>query len=158
MKSFTQPSATLPIWDDDSALTHKELKKYQPLLYKIGVNFGFNDSETNRLIQQVYADADRNNVEQELRHTMRICLSKLMVYKCIFIVSKKFFSQDTRASYIGASFKYYSESGMPLSYKAAYILNHNIGFTEAEVSELLNTSPIKVKERLHKARSFVNNF
>ncbi len=46
---------------------------------------------------------------------------------------------------------------MPLSYQAAFILNNKIGFTEAEISELLNISPIKVKERLNKASLFIKS-
>ena len=166
MKSLINAGVAQPMWDNDLTLTSTKVKYYEPLLYKIAINFGFGVNETSDIVQQVYAEANRINVEQEHPRAIRICLSKLMIYKCIFIISNKFFSQNTWGGNCGTSFKYYSEckssliesSDMPLSYGATYILNHNIGFTEAEVSELLNITPIKVKERINKARSFINSF
>lgn len=150
--------------DNNFPLTETGIKKYEPLLSKIATSFGFNDDETCNLVQQVYTNANRNNIE--LKHYSRICicLAKIMVYKCIFIISSKLFSQNTGDYSNPRLLAYYSEyksssraSNMPLSYWAASILNNKIGFTEAEISELLNISPIKVKERLNKASLFIKS-
>lgn len=167
MKAVINSDVTQLREPNDLTLTGTTIKDYEPLLYKMGITFGFDDKETSDLIQQVYAEVNRNKVEEEHLYALRICLSKRMTYKCVFLISSKFFSQNAGRESIRTSFKYYSEykssciiesSNMPLSYRAAYILHHSIGFTEAEVSELLNITPAKAKDRIKKARSFINRF
>jgi hypothetical protein len=155
---------------DDLTLHRTTIKNSESLLYKIGIAFGLDYSETANLVKQVYAETTyaettKNKIEQEHPGAIRICLSKLMIYKCIFIISSKLFGQGTGDNDF-TSLKYYSDYNsssitrtpvMPLSYRAAYILHHDLGFTEAEVAKLLNITTVKVKERINKARYFINN-
>ena len=150
----------------DLTLHRATIKSFESLLYKIGIAFGLDYSETANLVKQVYADSAKNKIEQEHPGALRICLSKLMICKCIFIISSKLFRQATGVENNPTSLKYYSNykspgiiptPAMPLSYRAAYILHHTIGFTEAEISNLLNITAVKVKERINKARHFINS-
>ena len=152
---------------NDLTLNYTTIRNYELLLCKIGIAFGLDQNETGNLVQQVYAEATRDKIEQERHGTLRIFLSKLMIYKCIFLISSKLFDQATGGENISTSLKPYSgykssyihrTPGMPLTYCAAYILHHDICFTEAEVSKLLNITPVKVKERINKARNFINTF
>ena len=151
--------------DDDLTLHRTTIKNFESLLYKIGIAFGLDYSETANLVKQVYAETTKNKIEQEHPGAIRICLSKLMIYKCIFIISSKLFGQVTgNNDFISLKYYYdYNSSAitrtpvMPLSYRAAYILHHDIGFTEAEVAKLLNITTFKVKERINKARLILAN-
>ena len=149
---------------DDLTLHRTTIKNFESLLYKIGIAFGLDYSETANLVKQAYAETTKNKIEQEHPGAIRICLSKLMIYKCIFIISSKLFDQATGGENISTSLKPYSgykssyihrTPGMRLTYCAAYILHHDIGFTEAEVSTLLNITTVKVKEGINKARNWV---
>ena len=150
---------------DDLTLYRTIIKNFESLLYKIGIAFGLDYSETANLVKQVSAETTKNKIEQEHPGAIRICLSKLMIYKCIFIISSKLFGQVTGNNDF-TSLKYYYDYNssaitrtpvMPLSYRAAYILHHDIGFTKAEIAKLLNITTVKVKERINKARYFINS-
>ena len=149
---------------NDLTLNYTTIKNYEPLLCKTGVAFGLDQNETDNLVQQVYAEATRDKIEQECPGTLRIFLSKLMINKCIFLISSKLFDQAAGGENISTSLKLYSgyktsyihrTPAMPLTYCTAYILHHDIGFTEAEISKLLNITTVKVKERINKARNLI---
>ena len=121
---------------------------YDPLLNKIANSFGFYNKEASSLIQKVYADVKSNTTEQELG----MSLAKDIVYKCIFTISSRFFSQNTPGETT------FHLSNIPLGYRAVFILHNHIGFSETEISELLNIPRIRVRERLNKAILFNKHF
>lgn len=149
-----------------NSLINTGIKKYEPLLYKIGINFGFSDSETIALVEQV--DFHRNSFCTD-RYTfgLKIWLSKIMVRKCIFKISRILFSQNISFEVRPRVLAYHScnqESThsciqhMPLSLRTVYILKSVIGFDEIEIAEILNVSSFKIKDRFQEAKFFLNNF
>jgi DNA-directed RNA polymerase specialized sigma24 family protein len=136
----------------------------EPLLYKIARSFGLSNSESQDLIQQVYSYALKDYLTNENHHPLRIRLVKMVVHKCIFIISSRLFNQfDSCTGKNNAeSLSYYyaylsaqrSKSGdMPLSFRVVFILK-NMGFNENEIAAILNTTTIKVKERFGKALAY----
>ncbi|HEY9363494.1 MAG TPA: sigma factor [Chitinophagaceae bacterium] len=162
---FNFSPAALKGRKDNIELVEVKVKKYRQLLYEIARSFGFDEKESQELVQQSCLYASRH-IEEEANHfSFRIWLSKILVYKCIFKISSELFSQagtDTEENAfcsLGYS-RYKSSRGfnvqtMPLSLRAVFILN-NIGFNESEMAEILNTTLLKVKERLSKANAFLN--
>ena len=128
--------------------TETDKNFYEPLLNKIANSFGFYNKEASSLVQKVYADVKSNTVEQELR----MSLAKEIVYKCIFTISSRLFSQNTPGEIT------FQLSNMPLGSRAVFILHNHIGFSETEISELLNIPPLRVRERLNKAILFNKHF
>ena len=124
------------------------IKSYEPLLNKIAISLGFNSNEAKSLVQKVAANIKSTYAEHTSHSSLRICLAKEMVYQCIFIISTNLFKQN----FVGETS--FLSSNMPLTYRAAFILYDHIGFSEIEISEILNVTPKKVRERLNKAMSF----
>ncbi len=141
-------------------------KKYEPLLYKIGINFGFSDGETIALVEQV--ESHRNSFcTDSYTFGLKIWLSKIMVRQCIFKISGILFSQNTTFEIKPRVLGYHSSNqesthsciqNMPLSLRTVYILKSAIGFDEIEIAEILNVSSFKIKDRFQEAKFFLNNF
>lgn len=152
------------LYANDAGEIEVLLKKYTPLLYKIARSFGFSESESRSLVEQLRIYA-RTHPAADC-YLARIWLSKIMVHLCTFRISSVLFGRTGREEekskpesfgYAG----YYRTAGeqavqnIPLSYRAAYILSRCLGFTTNEISLILNTTPSKVMERYHKALAFL---
>ena len=138
------------------------IEKYEPLLYQTAISFGFNDNELNDLVQQVCSHGSRSYTHQRNFFSLRIWLTKLLVHKCIFKISSELFSQGNSSKTLGHYYGYgdshkLNQKHMPLSFRAVFILKNIVGFDENEIAEILNTTPLSVKQRLNKARAYVNN-
>lgn len=70
------------------------LEKYESVLYKIATNFDFEDNEVYDLMRQVRLHINSNCLKSR-SIGLKIWCSKIMVHKCIFIISQKLFSQHT---------------------------------------------------------------
>jgi hypothetical protein len=140
---------------------------YHNLLITIATNFGFNKKQSENFAQEIYANASRYHSSFKTRHlSLRVCLCKMMVSKCIFKIGQNLCSQDNNLlSTTLSGAKYFNSictcplklQEMKLSYRSVFILNNILGFTEGEIAELLNITSVKVKERISKANSFLNN-
>src|SRR5690242_2190678 len=87
---FTPPAAILETSNIGFTITRTETKEeFEPLLYKIAISFGFIDSETMDLVQQVCSCYNTYCADQPNGASLKICLSKLMVHKCIFKISSQ---------------------------------------------------------------------
>jgi hypothetical protein len=128
--------------------TEVNIKLYEPLLNKLAIHFGFGSNEAKILVQKVAADIKSKYAEHTSYNNLRIYFAKEMVHECIFIISTSLFNQNFKGQ---TSFL---SSNMPLTYHVVFILYDHMGFSEMEISEILNIPPIKVRERLNKAISF----
>ena len=140
------------------------INKYTPLLCKIAFNFEFNYGETNDLVKQVDSFVNsHSSVPGD--HSFKIWIAKLMVQKCVSKLSDPFFDKSDWRTSKKESSAYYSNytnrneyklHNMPLTIRSVFVLNNTTDFSETEIAELLNITPIKVKERLYKARLIIN--
>jgi DNA-directed RNA polymerase specialized sigma24 family protein len=141
------------------------LNEYEPLLFKIGVAFGFNGEQTNDLIKLVSLashQARMGNVS-----SFRIWLCKIMVHKCVISISAEIFNNHhyntaaTEHSFVTYTSGYERTHArelktMPLSFRTVYILNKKIEFNDTEIAEILNLTPLEVRIRLIRAHSLLN--
>jgi RNA polymerase sigma-70 factor (ECF subfamily) len=162
------PSVSLAVplpYNDDQKVAAEKIKKYEPLLHKIANSFGFSNSETSELVQKVCLQIYRTYTNQDIRFPLKVWLVKVLVHKCTFKISSELFSQHHKepAHIKLMCLNFHSASGglrlkeMPLSLRAVYIMTNMFQFNEIEVAEILNITPFKVKERLHKALAFLKN-
>lgn len=149
---------------NDTTSRNTLINKYTPLLYKIASNFEFNYGETNDLVKQVDSFVNSHSSVPD-EHLFKIWIAKLMVQKCVAKLSDPFFDKsDWRTAKIESSTYYssymnkneYKLQNMPLTIRSVFVLNNTTDFSETEIAELLNITPIKVKERLYKARLIIN--
>lgn len=137
------------------------MHEYQGLLIKVATAFGFTNLQSQYFLQEVYANADNfYNKHQVTEFSVRMYLSKLMVYKCIFKISEHFFSQNnnetsstilTGINTVFMDYSWLKLEQIPLSYWAVYLLKNLNEYSEKEIAELLNVTLIKVKDRINKA-------
>jgi hypothetical protein len=144
------PDSTLISFDSEITISGNKTQDYQPLLYNIAAGFGFMDSETMDLVQQVCSSINAYCADLQDDTSLKIRLSKQMVHKCIFKISSQLFSQNMNTEKIAVK-------DMPLSCRSVFILHDIIGFDECEIAEMLNTDLLQVKKRLNKALLFINN-
>ena len=140
------------------------INKYTPLLCRIAFNFEFNYWETNDLVKQVDSCVNSHSCVPN-DHLFKIWIAKLMVQKCVSKLSDPFFDKsDWRAAKRESSAYYsnymnrneYKLHNMPLTIRSVFVLYNTSEFSEMEIAELLNITPIKVKERLYKAKLIIN--
>jgi DNA-directed RNA polymerase specialized sigma24 family protein len=143
--------------------------EYEPLLFKIAFNFGFDLKQIKELIKLVSALANIHHNPLERFSSFKIRICRIMVHKCIFLISSELCNNINRNPEVKNerdSMKYASESknehrfrvqDIPLSFRSVFILSDKIGFSDTEIAEMLNLTPIEVKTRFKKARSFINH-
>lgn len=166
IQSLIAPITTPKLRRKEVEPAESKIKKYEPLLNKITISFGIKNSEAKGLVEEVCSYANRHFVDRENCLSLRIWLAKSLVHKCIFRISCKLFSQKKDVEREPRALGYYSyhkssrESGwqdMPLSFRVVFILQNIMGFKEKEIAEILNTTPIKIRERFSKAKAFIDN-
>ena len=149
---------------NDNSFRNSLVDKYTPLLCKIAFNFEFNHEETDELIGQVDSFVNSHSGVPD-HHLLKIWIAKVMVQRCVFKISVPLFSKNDWRTAKKENSSYYSDyrsrhnyklHDMPLTIRTAFVLSNSTDFSEAEIAELLNITPIKVKERLNKARLIIN--
>src|SRR5687767_11631663 len=155
INSSSNKSIYRQIDKNDNSFEGSLIDKYSSLLYKLGLNFGFNDEEINDLIRQVDCNVNKIRCLQE-HHSLRILIVKDMVYRCVFKISSELFNKidwKTETKQYGSYNSGYKSRHefmlhhMPLTFRTVFILSNLTNFSETEVAELLNITRIKVKER-----------
>jgi hypothetical protein len=160
-------TASLGAGNNEVILTALEVKRYELLLLKIAESFGFKETESKYMVQQVYSSAIACYTCWEHSLPLKVWLSKSMVRKCIFKISSELFESigiNSRDNNLGSLKTYFNYTNtneislqkMPLDLRAVYLLCHTIQFTDIEVAEILNTTVQNIKQRLHKALLFMS--
>jgi DNA-directed RNA polymerase specialized sigma24 family protein len=153
-------SLTSLTYINDLTVAEQKTRKYGPLLHKIALSFGFHNRESWELVQQVCLLAYQRDAKQEICFPLKVFLAKDLVHRCIFKISSQLFSQNNTDMAYFSNYRYTGElclQKMPLSLAVVYLLNSKFNFNEVEIAEILYTTPVQVKERLHKASAFVKN-
>lgn len=139
----------------------QEAMKYKALLYSIATNLGTSEKEATELAEYVCLIGKRGFAEQKKNFTMRIWLSKILVHHCIFKICSSMFSQHGHTANSFQTVNNYLRPlrvyKIPISFRTVYILFHSIGFAESEVGQILNITPIQVRERLAKATAIIKS-
>ena len=151
----------MPIINNDRAM--EALNGYRPLLYKIAFQFGLDAGEASKLVKKAYSSSGIYKTKPEGFASFRVLLSKALVRACIFkisvdLCSKTGMAPDPYAVKDRSAWEHDRRlEDMPLSCRAVHILYEAAGFTEKEIAEILNSTPLIVKERLVKARAFISH-
>jgi hypothetical protein len=134
------------------------IRKHQNLLLRILSAFDFDKTESGRILNELSLHAKTYNEHSETV-PFKLWISKVLVRKCVSRISQDLFSGLLNAHSTASVFESYSNSNrwkyMPLSFWVVHLLHDHVGFTETEIAEILNTSPVIVKERLNKALRFL---
>ncbi|MGN6164898.1 MAG: hypothetical protein ACTHOF_10195 [Flavisolibacter sp.] len=129
---------------------------YKPLLYKISVSLGLAQKESSELVAYVCQAECKNYAYQNKNFTPKVWLSKALVRHCVLKINSVMFSQKENSSQTSLIPFYMSK--IPFSFRLAYILLQSFEFTETEVAQILNLTPMQVRERLSKAMAIVKSY
>ena len=137
--------------------------RHQPVLLQVTSGFGFNETHSSKLLQEVKAMASTGTCQTE-DLSLRLWLVKKVVQKCVFLVSNDMFQSKSKnvdhdlalegRPYL-RSFMLHQTRQMTLPVWTTYLLVDIIGFNELEVASILNTHPFKIREQLSLARKLI---
>jgi len=135
--------------------------KNQHVLQQITSGFGFNESDSCQILQQV-----RSSIFPGIAGDIspRLWLAKQIVRQCVFLVSRDMFlAKPVSGSFahvfmfqpILESFNIHKTREMKLPAWTTYLLVDIIGFNDLEAAIILNVHPFKLREQLSIARGLV---
>lgn len=150
----------------ETALYEILIRRYNPLLYKIGRSYGFLHEDTQDLMQDTYITAYQHLHEFQRRSQWSTWLARIMINKCLYkIKTNQRMQVTTLADESSVSFdksivhqelgKVMEKAieGLPDTYRMVFLLREVQGLSVIETAEILNISPVNVKVRLNRAKT-----
>ncbi|SHE34336.1 hypothetical protein [Flavisolibacter ginsengisoli] len=135
--------------------------KNQHVLQQIASGFGFNESDSCQILQQVRSSIFPGNAGDI---SPRLWLAKQIVRRCVFLVSRDMFLAKPVAGNRPNTFmiqpilkalNIHKTREMNLPAWTTYLLVDIIGFNDLEAAIILNIHPFKLREQLSIARGLV---
>ena len=157
-------SGYLPVVDQKSSFAKTGIEIHKTLLCEIVSGMGFSPVESSKILEEVFVQSEKRFADYSGIIPFKLWLAKMLVRKCIFRISENFFNGQANVQVKSATFLSYStgksifdtgQKQMPLSFWVVHLLHNRIGFTEREIAQILNTTPVNVSERLKNVLSFI---
>ena len=157
----------------DTAIFEILIRRFNPVLYKIGKMYGFNHQDTEDLMQDTHVSAYTQLAGFESRATYKTWISRIMINKCIYRLKYGYFSKEVPSELMQepnsaiiqteknmnnrelSAILEKSLDNIPVIYRTVFVLREVEGFSVAETAELMGITPINVKVRLNRAKSFL---
>lgn len=177
---LSDPEIVERILSGEIALYEIIMRRYNPYLFKVGKSYGFNQPDTEDLIQDSYLNAYTNLAKFENRSTLKTWLVKIMLNNCYHKTRKFSFKNEipseisekdigipmfmqqttTGKTIMNNELKHILEEALlqlPESYRMVFTLRELNGMSTRETSETLNISEANVKVRLKRAKNMLRN-
>ncbi len=150
----------------ESALYEILIRRYNPLLYKIGRSYGFYHEDTQDLMQEAYITAYQHLNEFEGKSQWSTWLARIMINKCLYKlkINKRMklttlgdegtvsIDKSILSLELGKVMEKAIES-LPENYRMVFLLREVQGLSVIQTAEILNITPVNVKVRLNRAKS-----
>ena len=161
------------ILEGETAVFEILIRRYNPVLYRIGRMYGFNHHDTEDLMQDAHVAAYMQLAAFEHRATYKTWISRIMINKCIYKQKYGYHKNEipdeqvyeTNAATIQteqnmlnrelSSVLERSLESIPVIYRSVFVLREVQGFSIAETAELLGITTVNVKVRLNRAKSLL---
>ncbi|TBW27187.1 sigma-70 family RNA polymerase sigma factor [Gramella sp. KN1008] len=182
MKKFEKISdseITSRILSGDTDIYEVIIRRYNPYLFKIGRSYGFNQPDTEDLMQEAFIKAYTNLERFENRSSLKTWLVKIMLNECYhkkqkFSYKNEFptdflektpkapmFSQkpsNTSKTVMNNELKHILENAIvqiPGNYRMVFTLRELNGMSTKETAKALEISESNVKIRLKRAKAML---
>jgi RNA polymerase sigma-70 factor (ECF subfamily) len=157
------------ILEGDTALFEILIRRYNPVIYRIGRMYGFNHHDTEDLMQDTHVSAYMQLAGFQHRATYKTWISRIMINKCIYKLKYGYFKNEipddqvyesnsatiqTEQTMLNRELSSVLEKSLesiPVIYRSVFVQ----GFSVAETAELLGITPVNVKVRLNRAKSLL---
>jgi RNA polymerase sigma-70 factor (ECF subfamily) len=156
------------------------VRRYNSTLYKIARGYGFNQQDTEDLIQDAHFTAYKQLQTLEHPGSYKTWICKILINNCIYKLSHGYFKyehpkaikekdnpihqQEKKSSsedlIVNRELSSVIENclqSIPIIYKSVFVLREIEGFTVAETSEILGISLANVKVRLNRAKQLLKS-
>lgn len=161
------------ILEGDTAVFEILIRRYNPVIYRIGRMYGFNHHDTQDLMQDTHVAAYLQLATFEQRAAYKTWLSRIMINKCIYKLKYGYFKNEfpdenvyesnsatiqTEQNMLNRELSSVLEKSLesiPVIYRSVFVLREVQGFSIAETAELLGITPVNVKVRLNRAKSLL---
>jgi len=154
----------------ETALYEILIRRYNPLLYKIGRSYGFFHEDTQDLMQDAYITAYQHLNEFEGKSQWSTWLARIMINKCLYKlkINKRMkittlgdegtvsIDKTILSLELGKVMEKAIE-GLPENYRMVFILREVQGLSVMQTAETLNITQVNVKVRLNRAKSQLQN-
>lgn len=150
------------------------IRRYNPLLYKIGRTYSFNHQDTEDLMQETYIDVYRGLSKFENRSLFKTWISRIMLNQCYHkkhsASTKKEISQEeaflpktltnnnSESQLVNGELSHILESAIseiPENYRLVFALRELNGLNVAETAHSLDISENNVKVRFNRAKALL---
>jgi RNA polymerase sigma factor (sigma-70 family) len=150
----------------ENALYEILIRRYNPLLYKIGRSYGFLHEDTQDLMQDTYITAYQHLSEFQRKSQWGTWLAKIMINKCLYKIKTSQRMQLTTLEdekmisiertilqqELGNVMEKAIEA-LPENLRMVFLLREVQGLSVMETAEILNITAVNVKVRLNRAKA-----
>lgn len=151
------------------------VRRFNPVLYKVGRSYNFNHQDTEDLMQEAFIDAFLNLKKFQFRASFKTWISTIMLNNCYHKRNKlrasneyiktredhkesidRTTSNDVEERMRSSELNRIVEQALlniPLEYRLVFTMRQANGFSTSEVAELLSITENNVKVRLNRAKT-----
>lgn len=153
------------------------VRRFNPVLYRIGRTYGYNHEDTQDIMQESFVDAYRGLSGFRGDASFKTWISRVMLNRCFQQVQKTRLQKELTVSINDNKEAMYtssenetekrmkqrelafvlgdSMSKIPLDYRMVFILREVNGMDTAQTAALLNITPSNVKVRLNRSKTML---
>jgi RNA polymerase sigma factor (sigma-70 family) len=158
----------------ESSLYEIIIRRYNPLLYKIGRSYGLLHEDVQDVMQETYITGYEKLYQFQGKSQLSTWLTRIMINKCIYRMKRKVDSiplnitdahiEEQTAGNAAEKFPLQNElkrimemslEKLPEAYRLVFLLRETENFSVAQTAEALNITEINVKVRLNRAKSML---
>jgi RNA polymerase sigma factor (sigma-70 family) len=158
----------------ESSLYEIIIRRYNPLLYKIGRSYGLVHEDVQDVMQETYITGYEKLYQFQGKSQLSTWLTRIMINKCIYRMKRKVDNiplnitdahiEEQTAGNAAEKFPLQNElkrimevslEKLPEAYRLVFLLRETENFSVAQTAEALNITEINVKVRLNRAKSML---
>lgn len=176
---YTEEEVVQKILNGEKALYEVIVRRYNPVLYKIGRSYNYNHETTQDLMQDTFIDAYNSLKQFENRSSFKTWVIRIMLNNCYRKNKKSSFKNEIMRDIKDEATPLYANqnrstekivnshdlnrvieevlSMIPYDYRIVFSLREVNELNVAETAELLSISESNVKTRLSRAKSMLRD-
>jgi RNA polymerase sigma factor (sigma-70 family) len=158
----------------ESSLYEIIIRRYNPLLYKIGRSYGLLHEDVQDVMQETYITGYEKLYQFQGKSQLSTWLTRIMINKCIYRMKRRVDNiplniadahiEEQTAGSAAEKFPLQNElkrimemslEKLPEAYRLVFLLRETENFSVAQTAEALNITEINVKVRLNRAKSML---
>lgn len=179
VENISDSEITSRVLGGDIAVYEIIIRRYNPYLFKIGRSFGFNQQDTEDLMQETFINAYTNLSKFENRSSLKTWLVRIMLNQCYHAKQKVSYKNEFPSNYIEKTnkspmftqkpmnpsetfmnneLKHILEDAIvkiPEKYRMVFTLRELNGMNIKETAHALDLSQSNVKVRLNRAKAML---